>query len=215
MKDMFLEIVRRPSFLIWFCAMFLTAASELAPGQWVDVALTHRVGMRGILLLVYVSGMMFILRHFAGVFAHRLSNVGLLWCSSLLAGIGLILLSRAESPAGAILAATVWGFGVCFMWPTMMASVAERYPRGGAFMIGLMGTAGSLSGYLVLPRLGEVYDGAKVELAGGVEQLAQLAGEALLQIEDQAASHSFEILSLLPAILLVVFGGLWLKERRV
>ena len=215
MKDMFLEILRRPSFLIWFGAMFLTAASELAPGQWVDVALTHRVGMRGILLLVYVSGMMFILRHFAGVLAHRLSNVGLLWCSSLLAGIGLVLLARAESPASAILAATVWGFGVCFMWPTMMASVAERYPRGGAFMIGLMGTAGSLSGYLVLPRLGEVYDGAKIELAGGAEQLAQLAGETLLKIEDQAASHSFETLSLLPAILLVIFGGIWLRERRV
>lgn len=215
MGDMFMEIVRRPSFLIWFGAMFLTAASELAPGQWVDVALTHRVGMRGILLLVYVSGMMFILRHFAGSLVHRLGNVGLLWCSSLLAGIGLVLLSRAESPASAILAATVWGFGVCFMWPTMMASVAERYPRGGAFMIGLMGTAGALSSYLVLPRLGEVYDGAKIELAGGAEQLAQLAGEALLKIEDQAASHSFEILSLLPAILLVVFGGIWLKERRV
>jgi MFS family permease len=214
MKDMFLEIVRRPSFLLWFGAMFLTAASELAPGQWVDVALSHRVGMRGILLLVYVSGMMFVLRHFAGTLVHRLGNVGLLWCSSLLAGIGLILLSRAESPAGAILAATVWGFGVCFMWPTMMASVAERYPRGGAFLIGLMGTAGSLSSYLVLPQLGEVYDGAKIDLAGGAEQLAQLAGEALARIEDQAASTSFATLAILPAVLLVVFGGIWLKERR-
>ena len=213
-KDMFLEILRRPSFLVWFGAMFLTAASELAPGQWVDVALSHRVGMRGILLLVYVSGLMFVLRNFAGVLVHRLGNVGLLWGSSLLAGIGLLLLSRAESPAGAILAATVWGFGVCFMWPTMMASVAERYPRGGAFMIGLMGTAGSLSSYLVLPQLGQVYDGAKIELAGGAEALAQLGGEALARIEDQAASASFATLAILPAVLLVVFGGIWLKERR-
>jgi len=213
-KDMFLEILRRPSFLLWFGAMFLTAASELAPGQWVDVALSHRVGMRGILLLVYVSGLMFILRNFAGVLVHRLGNVGLLWGSSLLAGIGLLLLSRAESPGGAILAATVWGFGVCFMWPTMMASVAERYPRGGAFLIGLMGTAGSLSSYLVLPQLGQVYDGAKIDLAGGAEALAQLTGEALARIEDQAASASFATLAILPAVLLVVFGGIWLKERR-
>ena len=213
-KDMFLEILRRPSFLLWFGAMFLTAASELAPGQWVDVALSHRVGMRGILLLVYVSGLMFVLRHFAGALVHRLGNVGLLWCSSLLAGAGLLLLSRAESPAGAILAATVWGFGVCFMWPTMMASVAERYPRGGAFMIGLMGTAGSLSSYLVLPQLGQVYDGAKIDLAGGAAALAQLAGDALARIEDQAASISFATLAILPAVLLVVFGGIWLKERK-
>ncbi len=169
------------------------------------MALSHRVGMRGILLLVHVSGLMFILRHFAGVVAHRLSNVGLLWCSSLLAGIGLLrLLARADSPAAAILAATVWGFGVCFLWPTMMASVAEGYPRGGSWMIGLMGTAGSLSSYLVLPGLGEVYDGAKIDLAGGAEQLAQLVGEALAAIEDRVASASFATLAILPAVLLVV-----------
>ena len=214
MTDMFLEIVRRPSFLIWFGAMFLTAASELAPGQWVDVALSHRVGMRGILLLVYVSGMMFVLRHFAGMLANRLSNVGLLWCSSLLAGIGLLLLSRAQSPMAAILAATIWGFGVCFMWPTMMASVAERYPRGGAWTIGLMGTAGSLSSYLVLPRLGEVYDGAKIYLAGGADQLARLTGAVLAAVEDQAASVSFQTLAVLPAILLVLFSALWVSERK-
>src|SRR3546814_10762594 len=36
------EVFRRPSFFIWFAAMFLTAASELAPGQWIDVALSNR-----------------------------------------------------------------------------------------------------------------------------------------------------------------------------
>src|SRR6478735_1533349 len=28
-----------PAFLVWFLSMFLTSASELAPGQWVDLAL--------------------------------------------------------------------------------------------------------------------------------------------------------------------------------
>ena len=32
--------------------MMLTATSELAPGQWVDLALSNVVGMRGIVLLV-------------------------------------------------------------------------------------------------------------------------------------------------------------------
>jgi hypothetical protein len=77
-----------------------------------------------------------------------------------------------------------------------------------------MGTAGSLSSYLVLPQLGAVYDGAKIDLAGGAEALAQLAGEALARIEDQAASTSFVTLAVLPAVLLVVFGGIWLRERR-
>ena len=46
--------------------MFLTASAELAPGSWVDVALTQTVGMPGILVLVYVSAIMFVMRHFAG-----------------------------------------------------------------------------------------------------------------------------------------------------
>ena len=46
--------------------MLLTAATELGPGAWVNVALSATVGMSGILLLVYVSAIMFVMRHFAG-----------------------------------------------------------------------------------------------------------------------------------------------------
>src|SRR3546814_9385426 len=121
--------------------MFRTAASELAPGQWIDVALSNRVGMRGILLLVYVNALMFIFRHFAGRLANRISNPGLLWGSSLLAAIGLFMLSQAQSPVTASLASSVWGLGVCVMWPTMLASVADRYPRGGSWARGRVGEA--------------------------------------------------------------------------
>ena len=210
---MIAEIFRRPSFFIWFAAMFLTAASELAPGQWIDVALSNRVGMRGILLLVYVSALMFVFRHFAGKLAHILSNPGLLWVSSLLAAIGLYMLSQAQSPVAAILASTVWGLGVCVMWPTMLASVAERFPRGGPWAMGVLGSAGALSIYFVLPQLGAMFDQAKVEFAGGPEAFAQLSDEARLAVEDAAASVSFERLALVPLVLLVVFGFIWLRER--
>ncbi|KQN93254.1 MFS transporter [Sphingomonas sp. Leaf231] len=208
------EVFRRPSFFVWFGAMFLTASSELAPGQWLDVALTNRVGMRGILLLVYVSALMFVFRHFAGRVAAKLSNPGLLWISSLLAAIGLFLLSRAQSPVAALLASTVWGLGVCAMWPTMLASVAERYPRGGAWALGLVGSAGALASFFVLPALGGMFDEAKVRLAGGPEAFKQLSGEALRQVEDAAASQSFAKLALVPIVLLLVFGLVWLSERR-
>ena len=214
MKDMMLEVFRRPSFFIWFGAMFLTASSELAPGQWLDVALSNRVGMRGTLLLVYVSALMFVFRHFAGRIAGRLSNPGLLWVSSLLAAIGLFMLSRAQSPASAILASTVWGLGVCAMWPTMLASVAERYPRGDAWALGLVGSAGALASFFVLPRLGEMFDLAKVELAGGPEAFTRLGGDALRAVEDAAASQSFARLAFVPLCLLVVFGAIWLADRR-
>ena len=207
-------IFRHPGFFVWFGAMFLTASSELAPGQWIDVALSHRVGMRGILLLVYVSALMFVFRHFVGRVARRLSNVGLLWVSSLLAAIGLFLLAHAQSPLAAIAAATIWGLGVCAMWPTMLASVAERYPRGGAWALGLVGSAGALASFFVLPALGAMFDAAKLAVAGGPDAFARLNGEALRQVEDAAASFSFQRLALVPVALLFVFGAIWMFDRR-
>src|ERR1700749_3869244 len=134
--------------------MFLTAASELAPGSWVDLALSRTVHMPGILLLVYVSGLMFLMRHFAGPLVHKLSPIGVLWFSCLLASLGLV-------------AATVWGTGFCYMWPTMLATASERFPRGGALLMGLMGTAGTLSIQFVLPIMGAIYDHTAAEEGGG------------------------------------------------
>ena len=212
-RDMVYEIVRRPSFFIWFGAMFLTAASELAPGQLVELILSQTVGMQGIIILVYVSSMMFVFRHFAGPLSHFLSPVGLLWCSSLLAAIGLYLLSVATSPASAIVAATFWGAGVCFMWPTMLAQAAERYPRGGPWTIGLIGTAGALSIHFILPQFGAIYDKAKLHAAGGERVLAELSGSQLDLVSRAAAEETFQTIAILPLFLLVIFGSVFIYER--
>jgi fucose permease len=212
-RQMFAEIPRRPMFLVWWACMLLTAASELAPGQWIDLTLTRTVGMRGIWLLIYVSGMMFVLRHFAGPLAHRISNVGILWGGSALAGLGLLALGAADSPLTGLAAATLWGLGVCFLWPTMLANVAERYPRGGELFIGLMGVAGALAIQFVLPELGAIFDRAKLELAGSEAAFAALAGPELEAVLREAAAVSFRSLALLPAILVVVFGAIALYER--
>ena len=209
---MFKELAR-PLFIVLWLSMFLTAAAELAPGQWVDIALTRTVGMKGIYLLIYVSGLMFVMRHFAGSLAHKLSPIGLLWVSCLLASIGLVLLSVANSPVTGLLAATVWGTGVCYMWPTMLASASERFPRGGALLIGLMGTAGTLSIKFVLPWMGSVFDKTKIEVAGGEAAFQALTGDKLNEVLGVAAQQSFRVVAILPAILLIVFGAVWLYDR--
>jgi len=210
--EMFKEL-GRPLFIVFFFSMFLTAASELAPGQWVDIALTRTVGMKGIVLLIYVSGLMFVMRHFAGPLANRISPVGVLWVSCLLASAGLLLLSVANSPVTGLLAATVWGTGVCYMWPTMLASASERFPRGGALLIGLMGTAGNLSIKFVLPWMGNVFDETKIKVAGGEAAFNALSGERLNEVLVVAAQTSFRVVAILPAILLVVFGAIWLYDK--
>ena len=215
MGRMFRELAN-PMFIVLFCSMFLTAASELAPGQWVDLALTRTVHMQGILLLVYVSGIMFVARHFAGPLVHKLSPIGLLWCSCLLAAFGLVFLSVADSPVLGILAATVWGAGVCFMWPTMLATASERFPHGGALLMGLMGTAGTLSSSFVLPQMGAIFDAKKIELAGGeaaFKALEVAGGDKLNYVLGMASQASFRAVAILPAILLVVFGAIWFYDR--
>jgi hypothetical protein len=156
---------------------------------------------------------MFIARHFAGPLVHELSSIGLLWLSCLFASLGLVSLSVANSPVTGVLAATVWGVGVCFMWPTMLGAASERFPRGGALLIGLMGTAGTLSTNFVLPAMGRIFDAKKVEIAGGDAAFKALSGDKLDQVLGLAAQASFRAVAVLPAILLIVFGAIWLYDR--
>lgn len=207
--QMIAEPFVRPSFWIFFAIMFLTASAELAPGAWVDVALTHTVGMDGILVLVYVSALMFVMRHFAGALAHRISDMGLLWISTIPAAIGLYLLASANSPTSALIAATVWAVGVAFMWPTMLAAVAYRYPRGGSWTISLIAFAGALAIQFVLPILGGIYDKAKAAKAS--ELAASATDQRVLAF---AAEQSFQTVALIPAVLFVIFGLVWAIERK-
>ena len=214
-KEMMAEPFKHLGFWIFPAIMFLTASAELAPGAWVQVALTETVGMQGILLLVYVSGIMFVMRHFAGQLEHKLSDMGLLCISTVPAAIGLYLLATANSPFTAMVAATLWAIGVCFMWPTMLAAVARRYPRSGSWGIGLVNFSGALAIYLVLPKIGAIYDKAKLESAGGEEAFKALAvgSPELHNALAHAAEVSFKSISIIPVVLFFIFGAVWLAER--
>lgn len=156
-RTMFGETLR-PMFLLWFGLMFLTAATEVAPGQWIPSLITSLTGMQGILILVYTAGIMFVLRFFGGTLAHRLSPIGLLLVCAVLSAVGLFMLSGVTTPAQAFAAATVYGIGVSFFWPTMLSVTAEQFPRGGALLLALVGGAGNLSVAFMLPVIGAWYD---------------------------------------------------------
>lgn len=213
--QMIAEPFKRPSFWIFPAIMFLTASAELAPGSWVDVALTQTVGMPGILVLVYVSAIMFVMRHFAGPLERRFSDIGLLLFSTVPAALGLYLLAIASSPFTALVAATLWAFGVCFMWPTMLAASSRRFPRGGSWSIGIVGFAGAMAIYFVLPEIGKIYDQAKLEKAGGDAAFAALTrGPELSAVLAYAAEKSFMAIAIVPVVLFFIFGAVWLAERR-
>ena len=99
------------------------------------------------------------------------------------------------------------------MWPTMLATASERFPRGGALLMGLMGTAGTLSISFVLPIMGGIFDSKKIEAAGGPEAFKALSGDRLNEVLGIASQASFKAVAILPAILLIVFGAIWLYDR--
>ena len=210
---MFTELLKRPLFWVFWLCMFLTAAAELAPGQWVNISLSNMVGMQGIVLLVYVSALMFVMRHFAGPIVARISATGLMFASCLAAAVGLYGLSLATSPLPAFAMATIWGMGVCYLWPTMLAIVAGRFPKGGALALALMGFAGGMSIQFVLPEMGAIFDSAKAEAAGGVENLATLSPAAMVEVIRYASVASFQSVAVVAVILLPVFGLIWIVDR--
>ena len=214
MGSMFRELLK-PMFLLLFCSMFLTAASELAPGQWVDLALTRTVGMRGIWLLVYVSGLMFVMRHFAGTMAHKLSPIGLLWVSCLLASIGLFALSLANSPVTGLLGGDRVGY-----WGLL--HVADHAgDRGGA--VSARGRAADRTdgdrGH-AFDYLRSSGDGADLRLRRkspwqAARRRSTLCSPARNWRECSGLPRRLRSARwpILPAVLLIVFGAIWLYDR--
>jgi len=226
---MFKEAMR-PMFLVLVFCMFLTASVELGPNLWVGVFIEHMIGMRGVLLLVYTSGLMFVLRFFAGPLAKVISPNGILLASSVLSGLGLLWLSYATTALTVFLSATVFGVGVTYFWPTMLGVTSERFPKGGAFLMGIIGAAGGLFlSYVTNPGMGKLHDhytlenlpaavAAKVVVDGRVSEQREAALPPLekASVEEArriAARTTFRVVAGLCAVLLVVFGIMTLHDR--
>jgi hypothetical protein len=102
---------------------------------------------------------MAILRYFAGPIGRRLSPTGILLCSAILSGLGLVWLSYAESLPMALAAGTVFALGVAYFWPTMIGITSERVPKGGALALAVMGATGAVFvGIVTAPMMGRVAD---------------------------------------------------------
>jgi len=156
--EMFRAAFTTPFMWVMLIAMAMTASVELGPNRWVPAVL-EAGGMPGILVLVWISGLMAVLRFKAGPVVERLSPTGVLLASSVLSGLGLLGLYQWGSGPLAFAAATVFAVGVCYFWPTMLGVVSERVPRSGALGLGLMGTVGMATvGLVTAPQMGRIAD---------------------------------------------------------
>ena len=184
-----------PLYLIMIVCMFMTAATELGTGTWIG-ALLSGAGVSGILILVFINGIMAVGRSFAGPIVHKLNPNGMLIFSSLFAAIGLYLLS-ISSGAAAVGAAAVFAVGICFFWPTMLGFVSEYLPKTGALGLSLMGGAGMFSVSLILPVMGKWFDKAKAA--------AVSSGTDVANAEALAGSDTLLKVAIMPTILVAIF----------
>lgn len=137
------ETFLRPLFLVLLVCMMLTASLELGPNRWIPSVL-QAGGIPGILVLVWITGLMAVLRLFCGPVVKVLTNTGLLLLSAAVAGVGLFLLSFPANIYMVGIIATLFALGVCYFWPAMLGTVAERVPKGGALALAIIGGTGGL-----------------------------------------------------------------------
>lgn len=161
---LYVRSVGRPMFILLLLIMVLLATTELGTDSWIsDIMRTVlQSPTLGTLFLVWTSFIMFVLRFFAGPIVHRIGPLGLLAASAAVAAVGLLWLSKAgTSPVMLFAAATFYGFGKTFFWPTTLGVVSEQYPRGGALMLNAIAGVGMISvGTIGNPAIGAVQDTA-------------------------------------------------------
>lgn len=139
--------VGQPLFIVLLLIMIPLATTELGTDSWITDLMTpvmSEMGFHAGWVLVYTSAIMFVLRFFAGPIVHKVSPLGLLSICSVIAALGLYLLSISAGTA-ILIAATVYGLGKTFFWPTMLGVVAERFPKGGALTLNITGGLGMIA----------------------------------------------------------------------
>jgi hypothetical protein len=149
--------VARPLFLIVWLAMWLTAATELGPGQWyanIFNEVTASGTQAGIIILVWVNGIMWLMRQFLGGIPHRMSPTVLIAVTAPVSALGLYLFGYASTPAMWFFAAALLAIGTAFWWPTMLGITSERFPAGGALLLAIIGASGSFSTAIAGPVMG-------------------------------------------------------------
>ena len=142
----YVKSLGRPIFVILLLIMIPLATTELGTDAWITPLMVSEMAALNLhpgWVLIYTSAIMLVLRLYAAPIVHKLSPLGLLMASSVVAALGLVALSSTTGTM-IFVAATIYGLGKTFFWPTMLGVVAEQYPEGGALTLNATGGVGML-----------------------------------------------------------------------
>lgn len=187
-KEMFRFTLTHPLMYMLLAVMAIAIALELGIKRWIP-AIFEGIGMQGLLMMTWISFIMMALRFFSGPILKRVSPPALLATASFSTCLGIFLFGIADSNTVAFLAATFFGMGVAFFFPTIVGLVAERLPQTGS--LGIVLTCGI--GLLSAGTLGNMGVGAlgDRQLAGYLNDERQAVTVAVLEtVRDTFPSHA-------------------------
>lgn len=115
----------------------------------------------------------------------------------------------------------MFALGICYFWPTMLGVTSERLPKTGAVGLALMGGAGMLSAAFIQPVIGRVFDDSTARALPAGASLVALKAAApgtpeaalLAQAQMEGGVMPLRLVALLPLVLVLVFGLLYLGDR--
>lgn len=159
MGEMFAYTFKNPYVLGLILLMVFTLGMEMGPMRWIPDVL-QAAGLHGMLVLVWISGLMFLLRMFAGPFVEKFSSTGMLLGASFLTFISLIMFSYIETGVlPLMIAGAFFAAGIAFFVPNMIGLMSERFPKAGSLGIVLLIGMGFVGGGISNAVMGEIADG--------------------------------------------------------
>jgi fucose permease len=177
------ELWRLPFFLAAAAAIFLAGATELGLAQWLpaysEMSLGYSKWVSGMSLLAF-SMAMGLGRLLMGALAHRVAAIPLMQaCCAGSAGLFLAA-CFAPWPPAALAACVLAGLACAALWPSMLGLAADRYPRGGASMFGLLAGVGNFGGIFAPWVVGALADAASIRWGLAALTVCPLAMAMLL-----------------------------------
>lgn len=158
-RDMFSYTFKNPYVLGLIVLMIFTLGMEMGPMRWIPDVL-QAAGLHGMLVLVWISGLMFLLRMFAGPFVEKFSPTGMLLGASFLTFISLVMFSYIETGVlPLMIAGAFFAAGIAFFVPNMIGLMSERFPKAGSLGIVLLIGMGFVGGGISNAIMGEIADG--------------------------------------------------------
>ena len=204
-KDM-MKSLASPLFIFLAIVMVLTSGTEFGANQWIPALFEKAIADSGllgdnnfgsILILVWISLVMVFARLVATPVVRIFTSVGVLFISSILVAVGIYLMSIVDGIA-VFAASTIFAVGIAYFWPNMIGLVAERRPMTGALGMAIIGGMGTLGGAVIQPVIGAIFDYEKTQHA----------------TEMAAGAVTLQYITIIPVILIVIFGIMFLKQKR-